>query len=304
MPKRINLLNIDGQRSFCAVVPPAEQQVKHDGELCIPGAWDDMVRTANFVNKFGRNITDIQRTFDSHPGALHIAQPLWFRHAETGEQPPIFTTMYEKGGLMYGKLFNPGAGKTADLGEYRTVRQQFSKWTVNYLRKLASTGRYPHTIWPPHCKPGTPGWSTVEPLAAALYDWGRDNIAVVYDVTKGSNIFTEHFSAVRAEVPITGDVNEGGPDRADSTTHLNTDFIQSVNNADEIILTGEALSHCLANTVRDMADTFQDDSFIKKCVLFTDCSSNVPGFEQYGQDFIKQMAARGMRVTTSGDYLA
>jgi nicotinamidase-related amidase len=85
---------------------------------------------------------------------------------------------------------------------------------------------------------------------------------------------------------------------------LNTDFINVVMEADMILLCGEALSHCLANTVRDMANSFKDDSFIAKCVLLTNGSSNVPGFDSYGRDFIAEMTARGMQTATCESVLS
>ena len=43
--------------------------------------------------------------------------------------------------------------------------------------------------------------------------------------------------------------------------------------ADLIFVAGEAGSHCLANTVRDIANNFGDDTYVKKLVLLTDATS-------------------------------
>jgi nicotinamidase-related amidase len=71
---------------------------------------------------------------------------------------------------------------------------------------------------------------------------------------------------------------------------------------DIILLAGEALSHCLANTVRDIADGFNDPKSVEKFVLLEDCTSSVPGFEQLGQDFISDMTGRGMKLAKAADY--
>ena len=113
-------------------------------------------------------------------------------------------------------------------------------------------------------------------------------------MTKGSNPWTEHFSAVQAEVP----------DAADPTTQVNTGLVSTLEEADVILLAGEALSHCLANTVRDVAQHFADPSFIQKMVLLTDASTSVPGFEAYGQDFVAELASLGMKTTTTQQFLA
>jgi hypothetical protein len=65
---------------------------------------------------------------------------------------------------------------------------------------------------------------------------------------------------------------------------------------------GEARSHCLANTVLDIANNFGEEN-IKKMVLLEDGTSDVPGFENLGEDFVKEMKGRGMRISTTVDYL-
>jgi nicotinamidase-related amidase len=291
--KNLQLLIIDPQNSFCKVVPAKDQQTQHDGELCVPGAWEDMIRVGQLVDRVGDMFNDIVVTLDSH-NQLHIAHPLWFKHAKTGLPPAPFTVMREENDKIIGTILD-AAGKPQDVGEYRTVREKLRPHTLNYLKALKAGGRFPHVIWPPHCLIGTPGHNIVEPLRNALLAWELRNVAYVTKVTKGSNMGCEHFSAVRAEVI---DDNDPG-------TMLNSDLITSLMEADEIVLSGEARSHCLNNTVRDIANEFasQNDEFIKKTVLLTDGSTDVPGFETYGNDFVKEMTKRGMRTSTTADYL-
>jgi nicotinamidase-related amidase len=113
-------------------------------------------------------------------------------------------------------------------------------------------------------------------------------------VTKGSNILTEHYSAVQADVP----------DPTDAGTQINTRLIQALENADQILIAGEARTHCLANTVRDIANNFGDDSFVSKLVLLTDASSDIPGFEKHAQSFMSEMTSRGMQTSTTTEFLA
>jgi nicotinamidase/pyrazinamidase len=218
---------------------------------------------------------------------------MWFVNSQTGALPDPFTTMRYENDKIIGGTFNPD-GSITDIGEFRTVRQGLMKWTTDYLKSLATGGRYPHMIWPYHCLIGTPGYNIVAPLFNVILDWETSNVAQATLLTKGSNFKTEHFSAVRAEVT----------DPEDQMTQLNTDFIGLFSEADEILLAGEARSHCLANTVRDMAEYFTDDSFIKKCVLLIDATSDVGGLEHLGKQFVSDMKAKGMQVTTTVDYLA
>jgi nicotinamidase-related amidase len=140
---------------------------------------------------------------------------------------------------------------------------------------------------------GSPGHTVFPDLFSALTDW-ESRFAFVDYVTKGSNILTEHYSAVQADVP----------DAADTSTQINTRLIQTLEQADVVLIAGEARTHCLANTVRDIANNFGDDSFVSKLVLLTDASSDIPGFETHAQNFMSEMTGRGMQLSTTIAYLA
>jgi len=291
MSRKIDLVVIDPQNSFCKVVPAAEQQVLHDGELCVTGAWEDMTRVASVVTRLSDKLNDVHVTLDSHH-YLHIAHPCWYKDSN-GNHPLPFTIMREENGNIVGSRFD-ASGNQHDVGQFTCFRPSVHKRTLDYLKSLRSENRYPHCIWPPHCLIGTVGHNVVPQLYSALLEWEKENYASVDFVTKGSNHFVEHFSAVKAEVV----------DPEDPSTQLNTDFINTLMDADEVLFAGEAGSHCLANTVRDIANNFKDDSFIKKVVLLTDGTSPVPGFESYQQQFLADMIARGMKTSTCADYLA
>jgi len=161
------------------------------------------------------------------------------------------------------------------------------------VRKLEENGRYELTIWPPHCLIGSAGHAVFPCLYAALQQW-EERFAFVDYVTKGSNIATEHYSAVQADVP----------DATDPSTQINTELIRILQNADVVAVAGEALTHCLANTVRDIAGNFGEDRFVSKMVLLTDATSGIPGFESVGDAFMAEMAARGLQLSTTAEFLA
>lgn len=301
MPRNVQLLVIDPQRSFCAAVPHDKQHILHDGELCVPGAWDDMVRLSKMIVDHGRKISDIHVTLDSHQ-TNHIAHPAWFV-MDGGSYVAPFTVVSLENGEIMGQKINLNDGS---LGPKQKLQCSFPgqrDYTVRYLESLVRTNRYGHTIWPPHCLIGTVGATVVEPLFDAMNDWCMNHGATIDFVTKGSNPRCEHFSAVMAEVP----------DPQDPGTQINTDFIKLLMDCDELLLAGEALSHCLANTVRDIANCFSSggaaslgtqDEFIRKCVLLKDATSSVPGFDSVGQAFIDEMVKRGMRVSDTVSYFA
>jgi nicotinamidase/pyrazinamidase len=267
MSKRIELLIIDPQVDFC---DPAH------GALYVPGAEHDMTRLAAMMRRIREKIDDIHVTLDSHH-FIHIAHPIFWKDSH-GVHPPVFTCISRTD-------VEEGVWTPTVPGMYRRA--------LEYVRRLEQNGRYELTIWPPHCLIGSPGHTVFPELFSALTEW-ESRFAFVDYVTKGSNILTEHYSAVQADVP----------DAADASTQINTRLIQTLESADLIAIAGEARTHCLANTVRDIANNFGDDSFVSKLVLLTDASSDIPGFETHAQNFLSEMTGRGMQLSTTTEFLA
>ena len=267
MSKRIELLVIDPQVDFCD---------PDRGALYVPGAEHDMRRLAAMIRRLKGKLDDIHVTLDSHH-FIHIAHPIFWKDSR-GQHPPVFTKISRTD-------VEEGVWTPTVPGMYRRA--------LDYVRKLAQNGRYELTIWPPHCLIGSPGHTVFPALFAALTEW-EERFAFVDYVTKGSNILTEHYSAVQADVP----------DPADASTQINTRLIQTLERADLVAIAGEARTHCLASTVRDIANNFGDDSFVSKLVLLTDAASDIPGFETHAQDFVNEMTGRGMQLSTTNEFLA
>jgi len=264
--EKLHLLIIDPQRDFC----------DPDGALSVPGADKDMERLAKLIHRIEKKIWDIHCTLDTHH-FFDISHPVFWTGTD-GKHPKPFTII---------------SADDVKNGAWRTTNPQFQKYALEYVSKLSANKRYPLCIWPPHCLIGTKGSTVVPVLMQAFLSWEENEIAMVDYVTKGSNFKTEHYSAVCADVP----------DPADPSTMLNSRLIKTLEEADMIAVAGEALSHCLKFTVEDIANTF-DEKHIQKMVLLEDCASSVPGFEQQGRDFVKNMKARGMQTAMSGDFLS
>lgn len=262
----VQLLVIDPQNDFC----------DPKGSLFVTGADQDSARLATMINRLSKKIDDVNVTLDSHR-TVDVAHPIMYVNSN-GKHPDPFTIISHQ-----------------DLvsGVWTTTNPSFRQRMVDYTKSLEDGSRYPLCIWPPHCLISTWGHAVIPCVSDALVKWENDNFGVINFVTKGSNIFTEHYSAYKAEVP----------DPSDASTMPNTDLLEVLQKGDDVLITGQALSHCVANTVRDLADDFGDDN-IKKFVLLEDTCSNVTGFDSLGVDFVKDLSARGMRITTSADYLA
>lgn len=263
---KIHLVVIDPQKDFCSP----------SGSLHVPGAQQDMDRLAVMIRRLAPRLDDIHVTLDSHR-RVDISHPVWFRDAN-GDAPPPFTAV---------------TAADVESGRWLPTLPSTHARTTAYLRELERSGRYGHVIWPEHCLIGSEGHNVVEPVFDALHEWSA-RFALVDFVTKGSNPWTEHFSAMRAEVP----------DPADPSTQLNAGLLDTLEQADVVLLAGEASSHCLANTVRDIAASFSDPRAVEKLVLLTDATSPVPGFAHLAEAFVRDLTAAGMKTSTTTDFLA
>jgi nicotinamidase/pyrazinamidase len=162
-----------------------------------------------------------------------------------------------------------------------------------YLDALEQRGRYTLMVWPVHCEIGSWGHNVHAAVKAAYNRWEEERLAVVRKVGKGSNPWTEHYSAVQAEVP-----DEGDPD-----TQLNTQLIASLDQADLIVIAGEASSHCVKATTEHIVAHLPSGR-ADKVVLVTDCMSPVTGFEVQHGAFLEDMARRGVALQPAAQVLA
>ena len=96
------------------------------------------------------------------------------------------------------------------------------------------------------------------------------------------------------------------PSPDDPTTQLNTKLINTLSEADEIPVAGEAIDFCIASTLRDIIKNFKNLEYAKKIVLLTDAMSavNAPGLEHLKDNFISEMKSLGVKFSTTKDYLA
>lgn len=263
------------------IIDPQNDFVSSRGSLSVPGAAADMDRLASMIRRLSPKIDDIQVTLDSHR-RVDISHPMWFRNS-AGNKPSPFT-------MISANDLRSGVWSTY-LPSYRTR-------TLQYLETLEAGGRYPHLIWPEHCLIGSEGHGIWPNLLDAIHEW-EGSFALAGMVTKGSNMWTEHFSGIKAEVT----------DPSDPSTQVNNDLIRTLEESDQIVIAGEALSHCVLSTVEDIATYFSNPDYVKKMVLLLDATSNVPNppgttlFSDRAAKFLADMQTKGMKVATTADFL-
>ena len=259
------------------VVDPQEDFCNKDwGSLYVAGADLDMMRLASFIRQKEQEIDVIYITLDAHQ-YIDVAHPAFWVDKQ-GKHPAPFTIITHdevKNGVWIPVLKDRIKGLVDRM--------------IGYTKALEISGKFPLCIWPPHCVIGTPGSNVVAVLWQAIRDWQDNTGGQVRYVTKGSNIFTENYSAVKAEVP----------DLDDPKTQYNDALVQSIEIYEgQTVYAGEASSHCFAETVMDIANGFKDAESVKNMVILKDACSPVTGFEEAEQKFLETIEGKGATITT------
>jgi nicotinamidase-related amidase len=241
------LLIIDAQYDFC----------DEKGSLYVPGAEKDMARLASFIYNGGKQIRDIVLSQDVHQ-VTDISHPAFWTNMN-GENPVPFTHITVEN--VENDVWTPLFGKESGL---------------KYLKELDKQGEFPHVIWPEHCIEGSKGAAIVDVVMEAVKDWARSRNKYFKVIQKGKNPFTEHFGIMKANVPLDNDAD----------TKLNVSLLDSFRHYDTIYIAGEAQSHCVANTVKQLLD-FPD--ITDKIIVLKNCMSPVAGFEHLADDIYSKL---------------
>ena len=166
--------------------------------------------------------------------------------------------------------------------------------TLAYLDALEAQGRFTLMVWPVHCEVGSWGHGIHADVLAACGDWQLQRQRAVRNVFKGTNPWTEHYSAIEAEVP----------DADDTSTALNTALLQSLGQADVLLIAGEASSHCVRSTTEHIVQHLPrlvPDWQASRIVLLTDGMSPVAGFEAQHQAFLDGMRKAGAQLASMSE---
>jgi nicotinamidase-related amidase len=235
--RTIHLLLIDMQVDFC----------HEQGSLYVPGALGDLRRTVEFIYRNAEHISQITCSLDSHVPS-QIFSPGWWADAD-GNHPAPFTIV-SAGDVQSGRwlpLFEP-------------------HWSRAYVARLERDHKKLLTIWPYHVLIGSPGHMLDPELWSAIVWHSMARKTHPVWMHKGSIPLTEHYSIIQPEVPVPG-VPGGGKNQA---------FLDELADADLIVVAGEAMSHCVLETVEDLVEAFGDQpETLRKVLFLRDCTSPV-----------------------------
>lgn len=269
-----HLLLIDAQNDFCDLPAPARPA------LPVAGADADLHRVAALVREAGDALDAITLTLDSHH-AYDVAHPgFWWADTWGAEVIP----------------FTQITAAQVRAGQFQPRYPAALPRTLAYLDALEAGARYTLMVWPVHCAVGTWGHQLHDAVRAACADWELRRQRASHVVFKGLNPWTEHYSALQAEVP----------DPADPETGLNRTLIARLDTPGQLLIAGEAGSHCVRATVEHLVAHLPAPTSerLSRLTLLTDAISPVGGFEAQQAAFFEDMRQRGVRLATCAEVIA
>ncbi len=237
---KIAVFGIDAQIGFCT--PGAS--------LFVPGAVEDMQRTLDWLYRNLDRITQLHFSLDTHR-IFQIFHPAWWLDDE-GKHPPPFT---------------PITTNDIEKGRWRPVEHPAQ--CLEYVKKLEATGKYLLTIWPYHALLGGVSHALVPALMEASMFHSLVRSSQAYFETKGTHAMTENYSALSPEVRELAGRSVGA---------FNAKLFEMLMDFDRVYVFGQAKSHCVLSTLRDMQAHIAevDPKLMSKVFILEDATSPVP----------------------------
>jgi len=275
---KTGLLIIDPQLDFCHPY----------GKLSVSGAHQDMCRLSDWILRQSDTIDSIAVTLDSHQPNDVSHSKFWTN--KEGKFPEPFTQITYND-VISGKWipkFNPEV-------------------IIIYLKLLEKQGEYPHLIWPEHCITGSAGAAIYDILMVAIIKWSYHKGAWYKTFTKGEMPLTEHFGALRPQIFIE-DINKEGNFNIlelkkntkinDNKSYLTgQEVIEWITTYDKIYIAGEAKSHCVASTIKQVMEIIPEQ--ISKLVILEDCMSDVAELGHLGEPIFAKAKEMGAKFENS-----
>lgn len=263
---KIALVLVDYQHDF----------VDPSGTLAVPGAQADVARLLRWFYTHAPQITSIYASLDTHvPRQIFFSD--WWQDPRTGEHPAPFT---------------PISAADVNSGRWTPLLEQ--EWSVRYVNLLAEQARKDLMIWPHHTMQGTLGHMLVAPISEALAWHSAARATRPIYITKGLTARSEFYGIFGAEVP----------DPTDPTSALNTNLLAAVMQHDRVYIAGEAKSHCVLETERQLVSYLANrPELLKRLYFLTDCTSSVQhpavDFDVLAEQELDSMQRQGVQLVKS-----
>lgn len=224
-----------------------QQDFMDNGALGVPGAHGDVERMTQFIYNNMDKIANIAVSIDTHT-PHQIFHPCWWID-ENGNNPAPGT---------------PISLADLDSGKFRPVINP--KKSREYVEHLEKDGKKTLVVWSYHCLQGTSGAALENQFANMVYFHSVAKKAVTQRLVKGMDPLSEMYGIIRPEY--------------DTDNYINIEFLNKLEEYDKIVIAGEAKSHCVLESIKQILEYYANNPEItRKVYILEDCMSSIPSFE-------------------------
>ncbi|HHI3614946.1 TPA: hypothetical protein QCU08_004693 [Bacillus anthracis] len=243
-----------------------------EGELGVPNSHKDVENTTKFIYKNLHKITDIMISLDTHQ-PQQIFHPCWWID-ENGNPPEPFTIITAK-----------------DIESGKWQARYNKEESLEYVLQLDSIGKKQLCIWPYHCLEGTSGAALENQFANMVYFHSVARDSKTIRVVKGTEPLSEMYGIIRPEYS--------------KEKYLNSRILDQMQLYDKILVVGEAKSHCVLESIRQIVEYYGRDGGINsKIYVLEDCMSPIPHFEEVtNKDFLELNREYGINIVEAKDFV-
>jgi nicotinamidase/pyrazinamidase len=268
----------DAEKVAVVLVDYQHDFVDPTGTLHVPGSQQDVARFLGWFYANAHKISSIYASLDTHlPFQIFFSS--WWKDPQTGEHPQPYTTI-----------------TVDDVTNMRWAPVIQPNWSVRYVHQLQQKARKDLMIWPYHTMEGTLGHMLAAPLCEAIaWHSAARNTQPTY-IEKGRTMRTEFYGIFGAEIP----------DPEDPDSSLNVTLLDAVMKHDRVYVAGEAKSHCVLETERQLVGRFgKQPELLKRLHFLNDCTSSVQhpviDFDALAEVELAAMARQGVQMALSTD---
>lgn len=222
------------------------------GELAVPNSHKDVENTTKFIYRNIEKITSIAVSLDTHM-PHQIFHPSWWVDKD-GNHPEPYTII-----------------SSTDIqdGKWRAVEKH--KESEEYVHQLEKQGRMKLCIWTFHCIEGTYGAALEGQFSNMVHYHSILRKSPINKLIKGKDPLSEMYGIIKPEY--------------DRNNYVNSQFLEQLVEYDKILIAGEAKSHCVLESLRQILEYYQDDmELTSRIYVLQDCMSSIPGFEQNAEE--------------------
>ena len=268
----------DGEKIAVVLVDYQHDFVDPSGTLYVPGSQADVARFLTWFYANAGAITTIYASLDTHI-PFQIFYDSWWINPRTQEHPQPFTVI---------------TGQDVDNRTWVPLLEP--AWSLHYVHELQEKARKDLMIWPYHTMQGTLGHMLVSPISEAIAWHSAARATQPIYIEKGLTPRTEFYGIFGAEVP----------DPQAPETGLNIPLLNAVMRHDRVYIAGEAKSHCVLETERQIVEHYAHrPDMLRKLYFLKDCTSSVQhplvDFDALAEQELATMQERGVHIVQSTD---